>query len=79
MTVLFSVMGALQLFNEPNILRTSAPDVINSGYTPNIYTYNLAFNGQNVNYAAAVSLVVGIIVMAFVAVVKIIGNKWENK
>ena len=26
-----------------------------------------------------VSLVVGIIVMALVAVVKIIGNKWENK
>ena len=79
MTVLFSVIGTLQLFNEPNILRTSAPDVINSSYTPNIYTYNLAFNGQNVNYAAAVSLVVGIIVMALVAVVKIIGNKWENK
>ena len=79
MTVLFSVIGTLQLFNEPNILRTSAPDVINSSYTPNIYTYNLAFNGQNVNYAAAVSLVIGIIVMALVAVVKIIGNKWENK
>ena len=78
MTVLFSVIGTLQLFNEPNILRTSAPDVINSSYTPNIYTYNLAFNGQNVNYAAAVSLVVGIIVMALVAVVKIIGNKWER-
>ena len=53
--------------------------MINSSYTPNIYTYNLAFNGQNVNYAAAVSLVIGIIVMALVAVVKIIGNKWENK
>lgn len=79
MTVLFSVIGTLQLFNEPNILRTSAPNVISSSYTPNIYTYNLAFNGQNVNYAAAVSLVVGVIVMGLVAIVKIIGNKWENK
>lgn len=57
----------------------SAPNVITSNYTPNLYAYNLAFNGQNLNYAAAVSLVIGVIVMGLVAVVKVIGNKWENK
>lgn len=79
MTVLFSVIGTLQLFNEPSILMNSAPNVITSNYTPNLYAYNLAFNGQNLNYAAAVSLVIGVIVMGLVAVVKVIGNKWENK
>ena len=79
MTVLFSAIGTLQLFNEPSILMNSAPNVITSNYTPNLYAYNLAFNGQNLNYAAAVSLVIGVIVMGLVAVVKVIGNKWENK
>ena len=79
MTVLFSVIGSYQLFNEPNILKTLAPQAINSYYTPNMYTYNLAFTGQDVNYAAAVSLVVGAITMVFVGIVKLVGNRWEEK
>ena len=78
MTLLFSLIGSFQLFNEPNVLKTLAPETINSSYTPNMYTYNLEFTSQDANYAAAVSLVVGIITMVLVAIVKAIGNRWDK-
>jgi multiple sugar transport system permease protein len=62
LTIVFSIIGTLQLFNEPNILRTAAPDVITTHYTPNLYAYNLAFTGQQFNYAAAVSFLLGAVV-----------------
>ena len=44
-----------------------------------MYSYNLAFAGNDINYAAAVSLIVGVITMLIVAVVRIGGNRWEEK
>lgn len=79
MSLLFSMIGAFQLFNEPNVMKTLAPETINSSYTPNMYTYNLAFTSQDTNYAAAVSLIVGIITMVLVGIVKKVGNMWEEK
>ena len=40
-----------------------APNVINSSYTPNLYAYTLAFTGQEVNYAAAVSFLLGLVIV----------------
>ena len=37
LTLLFSVIGSFQLFNEPKLLKTIAPNVIDSGYTANLY------------------------------------------
>lgn len=79
MTLLFNIIYALQLFNTPSMMQTIAPEVVTSYYTPNLYTYSLAFQGQDVNYAAAVSLVVGLFTMVIVTVVKTLGNKWEEK
>lgn len=78
MTIVFCLIGAFQLFNEPNLLQAIAPDAIPSSYTPNMYTYTLAFKGQNMNYAAAVSLVAGLVTMAVVEIVKFIGDKWSE-
>ncbi|MEJ5867030.1 sugar ABC transporter permease [Pseudokineococcus sp. 5B2Z-1] len=68
LTVIFSVIGSYQLFNEPNLLQTLAPNVIDSAYTPNLYAYNLAFTSQDLNYAAAVAflLAAGIAVVSYV-------------
>ncbi|WP_432890422.1 carbohydrate ABC transporter permease [Kribbella sp. CA-245084] len=67
--VIFSVIGSFQLFNEPQLMQRLAPSVIDSGYTPNLYAYTLAFTGQEVNYAAAVSFLLGaVIVVASYAV-----------
>jgi multiple sugar transport system permease protein len=78
MTLVFCLIGAFQLFNEPNLLQSIAPDAIPSSYTPNMYTYTLAFKGQNMNYAAAVSLVAGLVTMVVIGIVKFIGDKWSD-
>jgi multiple sugar transport system permease protein len=59
---IFSVIGAMQLFAEPQIFYSIAPDVIGKAYTPNLYVYNLAFADQRLNYAAALSFLLGLVV-----------------
>jgi multiple sugar transport system permease protein len=63
LTTIFSVIGTFQLFNEPNLLRILAPNVIGVGYTPNLYAYNLAFINQEINYAAAIAFLLGFVIM----------------
>jgi multiple sugar transport system permease protein len=63
LTVIFSVIGSFQLFNEPSILRSIAPNVITRGYTPNLYAYNQAFAAQDMNYSAAIAFLLGFVIM----------------
>src|SRR6266540_3993971 len=62
LTTVFSIIGTLQLFNEPQIMTTIAPEVVGSSYTPNLYAYSLAFPFRQVNYSAAISFVLGAVV-----------------
>ncbi len=62
LTVVFSIIGTLQLFNEPQIMFAIAPTVIGNSYTPNLYAYNLAFTNQQYNYSAAISFTLGAVV-----------------
>ncbi|GAA0522481.1 ABC transporter permease [Paractinoplanes deccanensis] len=74
--LIFSVIGSFQLFAEPQLLQRLAPSVIDSGYTPNLYAYTLAFTGQEVNYAAAVSFLLGaVIVVASYTVLFVSGRR----
>jgi multiple sugar transport system permease protein len=59
LATVFSIIGSFQLFNEPNVLQSLAPSVVTTSYTPNMYAYNLAFNGQQFNYSAALAVVLG--------------------
>ncbi|WP_433364663.1 carbohydrate ABC transporter permease [Actinoplanes sp. CA-142083] len=61
--LVFSVIGSFQLFAEPNLIQRLAPTVVNSSYTPNLYAYSLAFTSQQVNYAAAVSFLLGFVIL----------------
>jgi multiple sugar transport system permease protein len=61
--LIFSVIGSFQLFTEPQLMQRLAPNVIGSSYTPNLYAYTLAFTGQEVNYAAAVSFLLGLVIV----------------
>ncbi|WP_042394302.1 carbohydrate ABC transporter permease [Streptacidiphilus carbonis] len=63
MCLLFSIIGSFQLFNEPKLLQAIAPSVIDSGYTATLYGYSLAFTGQQVNYAATVSFLLGLVIV----------------
>jgi len=71
LTVIFSIIGIFQLFNEPSLLKTVAPNVIGSAFTPNFYAYNLAFVNQEINYAAAIAFALGIVIMIVSYVVQL--------
>ncbi len=63
LTFLFSVIGTFQLFTEPYNLANVAPMVFNNSYTPNIYAYSTSFTSLNQNYAAALSFLLGFVVI----------------
>jgi multiple sugar transport system permease protein len=73
--VIFSIIGSFQLFNEPSVLQTIVPTLISTYYTPNMYAYNLSFVGQQTNYAAALSIIMGIITASIAYVVQLRGNR----
>ena len=62
MTIVLSIIGSLQLFNEPFIL--SSMTSIPPAFSPNLYIYNMSFNFNNLNYSAALSIVLTIITFA---------------
>jgi multiple sugar transport system permease protein len=72
--LLFSVIGAFQLFNEPQVLQPAAGSVITPAWTPNLYAYNLAFTDQRLNYAAAVSFLLGFIILLATCLVLALGR-----
>ncbi len=74
---IFSIIGSFQLFNEPNILRPLAPNVITTFFTPNMYAYNLSFAGQQFNYAATIAIIMGVITAVIAYVVQLRGSKTE--
>lgn len=75
---IFSIIGSFQLFNEPNILKPLAPNVITTFFTPNMYAYNLSFAGQQYNYSAAVAIVMGVITGVIAYVVQLRGSRKEE-
>ncbi|MDS0132184.1 MULTISPECIES: sugar ABC transporter permease [unclassified Amycolatopsis] len=74
---IFSIIGSFQLFNEPNIMRNLVPNTIGTFYTPNMYAYNLSFNGQQYNYSATVAIVMGVITAVIAYVVQLRGSRKE--
>lgn len=59
MVLMFSIVGTLQLFNEPFII--SSLSTLPYSFTPNMYIYNTAFQFGNFNYAAALSFVLALV------------------
>ncbi len=64
--LVFALIGTLQFFTEPQILRLASNGTITPDFTPNIYAYSQAFSYANFNYASAISFALGIVV--FIAV-----------
>jgi multiple sugar transport system permease protein len=59
--MIFSIIGTLQLFNEPNVLTVVAPTAVNLHFTPNVYLYNLAFRNAQFEYSAAMAFTLAIV------------------
>jgi len=66
--LVFALIGTLQFFTEPAILRPIANGSISASFTPNIYAYTVAFSYAQFNYASAISFALGFIVFICVFV-----------
>jgi multiple sugar transport system permease protein len=60
LTCIFSIIGTLQLFNEPSVLQAISNN-ISSCFTPNLCAYYTAFGNNNYYYAAAMSVVLALV------------------
>ena len=77
LTVIFSIIGSFQIFNEPKLLVEIAPTGITQSFTPNFYAFNLAFVNQDVNYAAAIAFLLGFVIMIVSYVVQLSTQRRE--
>jgi multiple sugar transport system permease protein len=62
LVLVFALIGTLQFFNEPQMLRGMASGSITSNYTPNIYAYTVAFSYHQFNYASAIAFALGLVI-----------------
>jgi multiple sugar transport system permease protein len=64
LTAIFSIVGSLQLFAEPQVLAAISNN-ISTSYTPVFYAYTTAFSNNNYYYAAALSVVLALVTCIF--------------
>jgi multiple sugar transport system permease protein len=62
LTTVLSLIGALQLFAEPEIL--SNLTTISASYTPNLDIYNTAFSYVDIQYSATLAVILGVMTVA---------------
>lgn len=79
LTIIFSIIGSFQLFAEPSLLNAIAPDAISNSFTPNYYAYNLAFINQELNFAAAIAFLLGIVIAVVSYVVQLSEERRERR
>jgi multiple sugar transport system permease protein len=63
LTVLSSIIGTLQLFNEPTVLKVLTAN-ISSKYTPNMAIYQVATQGSSEDLSAAMAVILGVATLA---------------
>ncbi|MFF3500234.1 carbohydrate ABC transporter permease [Streptomyces sp. NPDC003247] len=74
MAALFTVIGGIQLFNEPKILLQASSSITRT-WTPNLYTQDAAFNRNDYGTAAAASLLIA----GFAAVLSFVVTRLANR
>lgn len=79
LTVIFSIIGTFQLFAEPSLLNSIAPAAITNSFTPNYYAYNLAFINQELNYAAAIAFILGLVIAVVSYIVQLGSQRRERR
>ncbi|TDU03398.1 multiple sugar transport system permease protein [Streptomyces sp. 846.5] len=64
LTGMLSIIGMLQIFNEPALFRHVTPQTVTQNFTPIMMIYNQAFVSGNYNYASALSVILAVVVGA---------------
>ena len=79
LALFFSVVGGIQLFTEPSVLKALAPTTILSSYTPTLYMYNLAVKSSQYEYAAALAVTLGLGTILAVLIVQVFLGRRNRK
>ncbi|GAA3016590.1 carbohydrate ABC transporter permease [Streptomyces fulvorobeus] len=77
LTMLFTAVGAIQLFNEPEVLRAQS-SAISQNWSPVMYIYQAAFTKHDYGLAAAASLMLALLGAALSFVITKLGNRWKE-
>jgi len=77
--LVFALIGTLQFFTEPQILRSIAGGAISPSYTPNMYAYTVSFGYGQFNYASAISFALGVVVFVASALFMRLSNRREGR
>ena len=75
MLVFLNMIGALQLFVEPQIIAQFEPQAISNHFTPTIFIYNTGVAGQEYGQAAAAAVVLGIVIVAISVIVLVLRRR----
>ncbi|MFJ8672823.1 carbohydrate ABC transporter permease [Streptomyces sp. NPDC093589] len=79
LTTVFSIIGTLQLFAEPMVLRPLASS-IDSGFTPNLHAYSEAFVGDNPHVAAAEAVLLALVACAMsFGFLRLVGGRGKGR
>jgi multiple sugar transport system permease protein len=78
LTSLLSIIGTLQLFDQPLLFRAVTPETITRDFTPAMMIYDQAFNVGNLNYATALSVILALVVGVASAIIYRFINKEES-
>ncbi|QLD11285.1 carbohydrate ABC transporter permease [Microbacterium oleivorans] len=74
LTTLFSVIGTLQLFNEPMTMRSITSNVTGD-YTPNMAIFQATTLGGNINLGSAMAIILGIATF----ILSIVLSRFQNR
>jgi multiple sugar transport system permease protein len=78
MLIFLNSIGALQLFTEPLILSYYQTNAVATNYTPTLYIYYTAVDGQD-NLAAAAAVVLGFVIVAISAVSLVFRRRQQRR
>lgn len=74
LTTLSSIIGTLQLFNEPSVLQSITSN-ISTAYTPNMAIFAMSTTGNNSQLASAMAVILGVATFVFSLVVMRISTR----
>ncbi|WP_353807581.1 carbohydrate ABC transporter permease [Agromyces sp. SYSU T00194] len=78
LTTLSSIIGTLQLFNEPQVLKNVTAN-ISSDYTPNMAIYAASTLGKDPNLASAMAVILGIATLIVSVIVLRLNNRTTKR
>lgn len=78
LTLIFSIIGTIQLYNEPTVIRSITANV-SANYTPNMAVFEATTRGGNINLGSAMAIIVGLVIFVVSVVATVPVNRWRKR